>query len=392
MRRLGPVLIGVAICGLFTVELFSIDPAIALRQAAWVGLGLMAFLVFYKGISLDYLKRFSGPFYWLSVALLVGVLILGGPGAKRWFSFGFLKFQPSELAKLAVLLVLSRTLAQRPVSVGKVWSAVGYSALVFALIFIEPDLATSASIAVLASVMLFASGADLGLLALMAAPVLAAPASASLWLFLGLIAAGFGFARWLRKSWGYTLALLTLIVGVGLVTPLIWNKALKPYQRKRILAFVAPSEHKTTAAWQSMQARIAIGSGGLVGKGYGKGTQKSLNFLPEPHTDFIFAAAAEEFGFLGSVVVLALFSLLLWTLVRATVFLEDPYLRNLGVGVIAVLFYHVTFNLLSVLGLFPVAGIPLPFASYGGSHLLMEFSLLGLVAAAVEEQMRRMSY
>ncbi len=392
IRKIAPLIVALAISGLSLVELFSIDPITGMRQLAWIGVGVMVFLLFYKALSLDYLDRFSSWLFWLSVVLLLAVLVLGGPGVKRWFSLGFVKFQPSEFAKLALVLMLARLLSERPPGLASFWKAMASAGLVFALIFVEPDLATAGSIAVLISAILLVSGVDLGLLVMIYAPVFAAPASASVWSFLGLAGLAFAFSRWRKKSWGYTLTLLTLITGVGLATPLVWNKALKPYQRKRIISFVSPASHKTAAGWQALQARIAIGSGGFWGKGFGKGTQKDLKFLPEAHTDFIFAAMAEEFGFVASAAILLLFALLLWSMVRAAVFLEDQFLRNIAVGAMVIIFYHAVFNLLSVLGLFPVAGIPLPFASYGGSHLLMEFALLGLVAAGVEEQERRMVY
>jgi len=392
MRRFLPLFFALGITALAMVELFSVGTAHALRQLVWVGLGALAFAFFYKAISPLTLRRGAEIIYWVSMVLLVAVLILGGPGAKRWFSFGFMKLQPSEIAKIAILLVLSKTLETKSPETMRVMIAVGYSLLAFALIFVEPDLATAGAVIALLTSLLVVSGVRFSLLLLLYAPLVAAASSFWLWSFIAVVLAIFVISRLMKRRWGYTLGITTMVIAVGLATPLIWKGVLKDYQRKRIIAFVAPKAQSTRTGWQSLQARVAIGSGGLFGKGYGKGTQKGLEFLPEAHTDFIFAAVGEEFGFLGCAVVIGLFALLLWSLVRAAVFIEDQYLRNLVMGATTIIFYHASFNLLSVLGLFPVAGLPLPFASYGGSHIIMEFSLLGIVAASVEEEMRRKAY
>lgn len=392
MRRFLPLFFALGITALAMVELFSVGTAHALRQLIWVGLGLLAFALFYKAISPLTLRRGAEIIYWASVIMLVAVLFLGGPGAKRWFSLGFMKFQPSEMAKLAVLLVLSKTLEVKSPEAPRVIIAVGYAFLPFALIFLEPDLATAGTVIALSTSLLLVSGVRLPILLLLYAPVVAAACSFWLWSFIALVLGVFLVSRLMKMGWGYTLGITTMVITVGLATPLVWRGALKEYQRKRIVAFVAPQAQSTKAGWQALQARIAIGSGGLFGKGWGKGTQKGLEFLPEAHTDFIFAAIGEEFGFFGCAAIIGLFALLLWSLVRAAFFTEDQYLGNLIVGATTIIFYHASFNLLSVLGLFPVAGLPLPFASYGGSHLIMEFSLLGIVAACVEEEMRRRAY
>lgn len=392
MRRFLPLFFALGILAVAMVELFSVGVGYALRQLIWLGLGAMAFLFFYKAVSPLTLRRGAEIIYWVSIALLIAVLILGGPGVKRWFSFGFMKFQPSELAKIALLILLAKTLDTKPPETTRVMIAVGYSLLAFLLIFVEPDLATAGVIIAMLTTIMIVSGVRLPLLILLYAPLFAAASSFWLWSFIALVLGVFMISRLMKTRWGYTVGITTMVVAVGLATPLIWKGALKEYQRKRVIAFVAPKAQSTAAGWQALQARVAIGSGGFLGKGLGKGTQKGLEFLPEAQTDFIFAAIGEEFGFVGCALVIGLFCALLWSLVRAAEFTEDQYLRNLVMGAMTIIFYHASFNLLSVLGLFPVAGLPLPFASYGGSHLIMEFSLLGMVAASVEEEMRRKAY
>ncbi len=392
MRRFSPLFFALGITIVAMVELFSVGTGYAFRQLIWLGLGAMAFLFFYKAVSPITLRRGAEIIYLVSVVLLIAVLFLGGPGVKRWFSFGFMKFQPSELAKLALLLVLSKTLDTWSPKTTRVMVAVGYSMLAFVLIFVEPDLATAGAVIAMLTTLLVVSGVRLPLLLLLYAPLFAAASSFWLWSFIALVLGVFALSRLMKRRWGYTVGITTMVVAVGLATPLVWKGVLKEYQRKRVIAFVAPKAQSTAAGWQALQARVAIGSGGFFGKGYGKGTQKGLEFLPEAQTDFIFAAIGEEFGFVGCALIIGLFCALLWSLVRAAEFTEDQYLRNLVMGAMTIIFYHASFNLLSVLGLFPVAGLPLPFASYGGSHLIMEFSLLGIVAASVEEEMRRRAY
>ncbi len=272
------------------------------------------------------------------------------------------------------------------------WLIPVFPMLAFVLIFVEPDLATAGAVIAMLTTLLVVSGVRLPLLLLLYAPLFAAASSFWLWSFIALVLGVFALSRLMKRRWGYSVGITTMVVAVGLATPLVWKGVLKEYQRKRVIAFVAPKAQSTAAGWQALQARVAIGSGGFFGKGYGKGTQKGLEFLPEAQTDFIFAAIGEEFGFVGCALIIGLFCALLWSLVRAAEFTEDQYLRNLVMGAMTIIFYHASFNLLSVLGLFPVAGLPLPFASYGGSHLIMEFSLLGIVAASVEEEMRRRAY
>ncbi|MGB9589666.1 MAG: FtsW/RodA/SpoVE family cell cycle protein, partial [Candidatus Hydrothermia bacterium] len=249
MRRFLPFFFALGIIAMSMVELFSIGVNHGLRQLIWLGLSGMAFLFFYKGISPITLKRGAEIIYWVSIALLIAVLILGGPGAKRWFSFGLMKFQPSELAKLALLLVLSKTLDTKAPSTTKVMAAVGYSLPAFILIFFEPDLATAGAMIAILTTLLVVSGVNVSLLLLLYTPILAAASSFWLWSFIALVLGIFAASRLMKRQWGYTLAITTLVIGVGLLTPLVWKGVLKEYQRKRVIAFFAPKAQSTAAGW-----------------------------------------------------------------------------------------------------------------------------------------------
>jgi len=182
------------------------------------------------------------------------------------------------------------------------------------------------------------------------------------------------------------LFLLSISILVGFSTPILWQKVLKPYQRERILGFVYPEKYRHGSAWQTRQAKIALGSGGIFGKGYKKGTQKGLAFLPAAHTDFIFASIGEEFGFAGCFAIILGFFSLITAVLRRSQRVKEKGNRLLAQGIALSLAFSVLVNLGSNLGIFPVGGMPLPFISYGGSHLFFEFVSLGMVLSILREE------
>ncbi|PZA06462.1 MULTISPECIES: rod shape-determining protein RodA [unclassified Meiothermus] len=276
--------------------------------------------------------------YGLAIVLLGLVLVVGREvnGAKAWFVLGPVRFQPSELAKLALILTLTRLLAVRPLQGLLDYILPGMLLLpLIGLIVIQPDL-----------------GGTLVLLAI--------------W-------GGILFVRGL--PWKH------LLVGVALAVPaayfIVWPN-LKPYQQERILAGFDPERDPLGSGFQVTQSKIAIGSGGLFGKGYGEGTQTQLGFVPERQTDFIYSVLSEEWGFVGAVGLLALYALLFWRL--AAMALECSRLedRLIIAGVLAMLSFQVMVNIGVTLGLAPVTGLTLPLVSYGGSSLLTTYIALGL--------------
>jgi rod shape determining protein RodA len=335
---------GLSSAGLLT--LWSLVPRLAMRQLLALG---AASLVFLTVVSIDYrtLARWAYPGYLAGLGVLGAVLVLGraAQGARRWISLGPLSLQPSELFKLGLVLVVARYLASRD------GERAGWDRVLVPLALTVPAL------------VLIVKQPDLGT-ALVLLPVVGA-----------LVIAG--GARWRD---------LGLLVGAGLaVTPALWF-LLHDYQRQRLLVYLDPSRDPLGSAWNVIQAKITIGSGQLLGKGLFGGTQSRLAFLPERHTDFIFAAFAESWGFAGAIVLLAAYGGLVLRGFEVAATARDALGSLIATGATALLATQALVNLGMVTGLLPVVGIPLPLVSYGGSALV---TALGAVALIANVRMRR---
>lgn len=308
----------------------------ARRHAIYAGLGFVLLLML-SLIDYRLLPPLRWPLYFVALFLLVAVDVAGVSrgGAQRWLNLGVIEIQPSESVKGLLLLSLSSFLSesrQRPAW----WQTVSYLGLLappLMLIYLQPDLGTAVSVAFL----------GLGLLFLAGIP------------------------------WRY---ILVMAAGAVVAIPFIWA-SLEDYMRERVLLFLNPQANPQ-ATYNIRQALIAVGSGGLVGKGYKLGTQSQLHFLRVRHTDFIFPVIAEELGFLGATLVIALFALVLYRLLRIAVLARDMYGRLLATGVALILFFQAFVNMAMNVGLLPVTGIPLPFVSYGGTNLVTTLALVGI--------------
>jgi rod shape determining protein RodA len=259
-------------------------------------------------------------------------------GAQRWLAVGPLSLQPSELSKLALIVTLAWSLSRRSSPPSRWAELVPYllhTAPLVLLVFLQPDLGTALSFLAILLGMLWAAGVPRGQLA-------------------GLVAAGL------------------------VASPLAWP-LLKPYQRTRLLAFLDPGADPLGAGYNLIQSKIAIGSGGVWGKGLFAGTQNTLQFLPMQHTDFVFAVIGEELGFVGAVGVLLLFCLWLWRVLQVASSARDSFGSYLCVGVASMVAFHVLVNVGMTVGLAPATGIPLPFVSYGGTALVAQLAGVGLV-------------
>jgi rod shape determining protein RodA len=310
------------------------------RQLVWVGIGLVAMVV---AFSFNYhtLLGFSLPLYLLALVTLALVLVLGyeAGGAQGWFRLGSVGVQPSEFAKLVTALYLARYLAApstRQLPLRQIFAAVALVALPMLLIVFEPDLGGAAMFVPMAAGMLLVSGVRLRIL---------------LTTFAACVVAGL----------------------------LIWSLGMKPYQRQRVLTFLAPDTDPLGAGYQVRQSKIAVGSGEVAGRGYGQGTQSQLRFLPARHTDFILSVLAEEWGFVGVGTVLLLYAAYLYNVAAIAMRAQDRAGILLVVGLGSTFAFHVLYNSAMVIGLVPVTGIPLPFLSYGGSFTLLNFIGLGLI-------------
>jgi len=326
-----------------------------------LGVGLAALLL---ATAVDYhvILHFAWIAYGLGIAALLAVDVVGmvGMGAQRWLSLGVVSIQPSEFFKLALVLVIARYFSglrkPSPFLWADIWPIVVATAVPFALVMKQPDLGTALIIAGIFVVMLFVAGVDVRLFAWSAGA--------------GLSVAG---------------ALFGLNV-LGVLNPLGF---LHDYQIKRIRVLFDPGLDPLGAGYHITQSKIAIGSGGLTGKGFMEGTQSGLNFLPQQHTDFIYSVVSEEWGFAGSVAVIALMVLLILWAVQTARKARDFTGSLLAMGVATVFFLHCAINIGMTTGILPVVGIPLPLLSYGGSSVLTTFAGIGLI---MNVKMRRYLY
>ncbi len=311
------------------------------KQLLFMGIGIVIwfFLIFF-----DYRWLIPGTFviYPVSLVLLVAVLLFGTElyGAKRWLSIGGFSYQPSELAKLGVILVVSFLLSRRKADINKpLWAfgVVSLTAVPFLLIYKEPDLGTALVLLPIVGAILFAAHLKL---------------------------------RWI-------LALLVLLLATA---PILYMN-LKPYQKERIHTFLNPESDPTDLGWNAVQANLAVGRGGVTGKGFMEGTHCSLGYLPRTvaNSDFIFPVIAEETGFIGAFFLLTLYAVLMFSILRTAMLAPDDFGRYLCVGIGALLMTHVAVNIGMCIRLLPITGLPLPLVSYGGSFMVSMMIYLGII-------------
>ncbi|MBA3853294.1 MAG: rod shape-determining protein RodA [Gemmatimonas sp.] len=361
-------------------------------QLMWAVLGLSAAYLTTR-TSVRFLEWASLPAY-LGATFLLLLLIFIGQGAgtaastKSWLAVGGVRLgQPSELAKIAVVLMMARVLSvQREAAKGlfDLWRPALITGVPWLLIMAQPDLGTGLVFIGIFFAMLFWSGVQWPLLVMAASPgislVLAfGPGVWGAWflLFLALLA-------WKRPTWLESSALVLANVAMGVVAPILWDK-LNPYQQRRLLVFLDPSSDPRNSGYHLIQSQVAIGSGGFLGKGFTDGSQKRLAFLPEQETDFIFSIVGEELGFLGVLIVLALFCILLLRTTRIAARSGNPFASLVAFGLTATFFVHILVNVGMTIGLMPITGIPLPFFSYGGSFMLSCWLAIGILTLVSAE-------
>lgn len=315
------------------------------KQILWVAIGFFLMIV----ISFfDYriLKNYQAPslfLYGISTALLLGVLIFGVSvrGVESWYRIGFISIEPVEFAKIALIILFAKYFSMRHIEMYRMRHIIASGVYMFfpaLLIFIQPDVG---SLIILLCV----------------------------WLGVMIVA-------------GIKVKHLAVLGLVGVVTFfLAWNFAFHPYQKERLFTFLSPETDPRGAGYNVLQSVISIGSGGMWGKGIGQGTQTQLGFLPEAHTDFIYAAIAEEIGFVGIILLLFCFILFLHRIMDIAKKTDNNFARLVAAGFFITLFAQIVVNVGMTLGLLPITGIPLPFVSYGGSSMISLFFMLGVLAS-----------
>ncbi|MEA2622574.1 MAG: rod shape determining protein RodA [Chloroflexota bacterium] len=309
------------------------------RALMWLALGIMAFTL---AASIDYrwFRSFAWPIYFVNIGLLGVTLAIGSGvgGASRWVSIMGLQFQFSELAKIVMAIVIARFLTSRGERVGNLWTILGAGLIVappLALVLIQPDLGSSLVFGAIVFGALFVSGASI---------------------------------RW-----------LAVVVVAGLASiPFVWNNVLADYQRLRLIRLLDPSSDTQGSLYQVTQSQIAVGSGGLFGKGLTNGAI-SDRYLPVNTTDFAYASLGEQLGFLGSILVLVLFGALIWRVLLIGWRSKDPFGLAFAAGIASMLLFQVLVNVGMVIGLMPVTGIPLPFITHGGASLISIAFALGVL-------------
>jgi rod shape determining protein RodA len=311
------------------------------KQILWAIIGTGMFFTF-SNIDYRIYSRYSKLIYIFNVVFLISVFIFGSKvlGAQRWIKLGPISIQPSELAKLFVVLTFSDLLIRNYKDTFRGFKDLILSGIhivpIFLLVAAQPDLGTGVVILFVYMVLIFLNGID-------------------------------------YKTY-FTLC------GVGAaLMPVAYFFALKPYQRQRVFTFLHPEDDLLGSGWNIIQSKIAVGSGQLFGKGFLNGTQDKLRFLPESQTDFIFAVISEEFGFVGSVTIIGLYFLLIFTILKIAQKTEDRYGQLVCYGIAAIIFFHTLVNIGMVIGVMPVKGLPLLLLSYGGSSLMFVSTMLGIV-------------
>jgi rod shape determining protein RodA len=338
--------------------------------------------------------------HWLTYTLtnlsLIAVIVLGvtANGAQSWINIGSFNIQPSEFAKVGLIITLAALLHHRPadnlLAIARVFAV---TAVPWVLIMAQPDLGTGLVFGAITLGMIYWANAKLAWMIMLLSPL----ASVFLFnlLFPGWIALviAMGLLAWFTLPYRFlsTLIVVGINFAVGKLGGVFWG-LLKEYQKDRLTLFLDPEKNPLGGGYQLIQSRIAIGSGELLGRGLHQGTQTQLNFIPEQHTDFIFSVVGEEFGFVGSILVLVTFWLICWRLLVIANSAKENFGSLLAIGVLSMIAFQTIINISMTVGLAPITGIPLPWLSYGRSSLLTNFIALGLVESVANYRPRKRLY
>lgn len=350
-------------------------------QLVRLGIGLMVMVVCMRP-RLRFWRVVAFPSYFLTLVLLAAVLAVGETrgGATRWLALGPLQLQPSELVKATTPLALASFLAERRES--PLWRTLALAGLIvavpFSLILLQPDLGSGIVLLPVVLVMLWWSDIPFLTLFSLAVPLMSVVCAFSIWTWSGLMIVVVVVLKRAQAGFWRFLLVSGACITTGLLTPTVWNM-LEDYQKNRLLIFLNPGLDPRGSGWNIIQSRIAIGSGKILGKGYMAGTQKGLAFLPAQHTDFIFSVTGEELGWLGAELVLILFVVFLWRSISIATKCRSTFARTLAAGLSVTIAVQFVVNIGMTLGLLPVTGLPLPFVSYGGSHLIVSLGIVGIL-------------
>ena len=380
-RMIGAIAI-LLVLGLLSVYSAVFGDALFYRQLAVVMVGLVVLLLAFN-IPLRIVEEVSPLVYPLVAVLLLLTVFFGRGPAGRWLIIGPINLQASEFAKAALIIISARLLPGLKTGAVR-WSGpvfIGGVTLLVVLTAMQPDLGTAVAMGLIVLGMVYWAGFGFRWMFLFVSPLLAALSSLGfVWwlLFTALLCVVLHIDRapgwkWVALTVGNTL--------VAALTPMAWN-LLMPYQKARLTTFLNPALDPQGAGWNIIQSQVAVGSGRFYGQGFLQGAQKALAYLPARHTDFIFSVYAEEFGFVGSVLLLGLYATLIWRILLAARKSINPFSSILAAGVAFYFIIHVFVNIGMAMGIMPVTGLPLPMMTYGGSHIIMEMLMVGLALNA----------
>jgi rod shape determining protein RodA len=365
------------------------------QQIIWFGLSFFCLFIVTR-VQVRWIEWVAVPAYAIGILALIATLAFGtgkgtATGTKSWLAVGPLTVQPAQFANLATILMLGRIMGswrEAPTTLLGLWKPIMIVAVPMGLVFLQPDLGTSMVFAGLMLATLYWAGVPLPILFLLISPLVGLFTAISVWVFSVYIILLATLTFFYRMRLVEIILVLILNLAAGTVAKPLWE-SLDQYQKNRLLVFIDPTIDPAGAGYNVRQSRVAIGSGGIIGKGYLNGTQKRLRFLPEQHTDFIFAVIGEEMGFLfGTLIVIGAYGIILWRLIKLAERLADPFAGIVVFGIFGAWFTHIIVNVGMTVGLMPVTGIPLPFLSYGGSFLLATYLALGVALRVASEQGR----
>lgn len=356
-----------------------------------LGLGVMTTIVF---IPDSFIKLIAYPAYISSILLLVAVLFIGESvyGTKGWISLGGFNLQPAEFSKMGTLLALATYLSGKGKDIRTIRD-LGISLMIVAipagLIFIQPDVGTASVLFAMFLGILFWSGfSALFLYAVVVSPILVILSLKDIvWFYVGLGIASIAILFF--KSRQYAIALtIVLFISLGFIAPQIYDN-LMPHQKNRISSFLDPDLDPQGAGYNVIQSKVAVGSGGVIGKGFLEGTQTQLRYIPMQWTDFIFSVPAEEFGFVGSSIIIIAYLVLMLRMLNIAYNSNDTFFSIVSIGILFIFIYHIIINIGMVIGIMPVMGIPLPFMSYGGTSMILNLMLIGFLLNTYRSQVKR---
>ena len=354
------------------------------RQVIW---GIIAFVIFFITYSLptNIFKSLAVPAYLVSLLLLIAVLVMGKQisGSKSWLMVGAMGFQPSEIAKIATIMAIAAYLSRNNSNIDSfkdilVTLAIGFTPVL--LILMEPDMGTSIVFIGVILIMFFWKGiSSFSLFVVLSPAFIAVAAIFGLIYFIVALFLVIVLLVTFKRNLFFSASIFAIGLSSGFFADYVY-RALSPHQQRRIQSFLDPNADPLGSGYNTIQAKVAIGSGGLTGKGFLAGNQTQLQFIPEQWTDFAYCVIGEEFGFIGSIIVLGIFFILFMRILKLSYNTKDEFLGLVSIGILSVYLIHFIINLGMVVGILPVIGIPLPFISYGGSSLLVNMFMLGILA------------